>query len=193
MRAAAVPLLAALAACGGGQRPGPPRSTCADAAASITRALRVVAAEHADGVAELEPRFAAACRDDAWRPALVRCFALARDPAEHRVCIRRLEPGQRAEARAIQTSLYPASRRAPSPASRIADSCQRLAPVREALLGCDRLPPPYMFEMLRSIDAVLRAAVDAAIGQDTDLMAEVAMDCERRADEMRAVLTQVGC
>ncbi len=188
--------LAALAAvaCGGRQRSGPPRSTCAEAAASITRGLRMAAPEDADGAAALEPRFVAACRTSTWRPTIVRCFALARDPAEHRVCARRLEPGQRVEARLIQSTLYgPASQR-PAAAGGVADdSCHRMEPVIEALNGCDRLSPFEQLDLRRAIVLALQQASEASARAARASMVQAGSDCARVADQVRATLIHAGC
>ncbi len=185
--------LAALAAvaCGGRQQPGPPRATCAEAAASITRGLRMAAPEDGGGAAALEPRFAATCRTSAWRPTIVRCFAIARDPAEHRVCARRLDPGQRVEARLIQGALYgPASQR-PSAADTFADdSCDRLDSVIDALAACDRLSP---FEQLELRRALALALQQAAGSHATRPSLQANTDCARVADLVRATLIHAGC
>ena len=188
--------LAALAAvaCGGRQRTGPPRSTCAEAAASIARGLRRVAPAEADGVDALEPRFAAACRASAWRPTIVRCFAIARDPAEHRVCARRLDPGQRVEARLIQGALYgPASQRPPAGGGVADESCQRMGPVIEALGGCDRLSPFEQLDLRRAIVLALQQASEASASADRASLVQASGDCARVADQVRATLIHAGC
>lgn len=194
MKPAAIALVGVLAGCGGGPRPVGPRSSCADAAASIARGLRTAAPKQAEGAAELEPRFAQACRLSGWRPAVVRCFALARDPAEHRVCARRLEPAQRDEARQIQGALYgPASRRPVRSDPGLDDSCRRLGPVLEALLGCARLSPFDRLAIRQAIEAVLRGAAEVATSHDPLRTAQVSADCDRLADMVRAALVQAGC
>jgi hypothetical protein len=192
--AAALVALAALAGgCGGRQRTGPPRSTCAEAAASITQGLRRAAPEDAERASELEPRFAEVCRSSRWRPTVVRCFALARDPAEHRVCARRLEPAQRDEARTVQSVLYGPDAGRLRPREVVAtDGCRGLGPIREQLLTCDKLPPPYKLELATHLDALARAAFDASHAGGS-ARAELAEVCEQVVDHLRAQLVQVGC
>ncbi len=190
MRALALAL--ALMACGGSQHPGPPRSTCADAAASMVRGLRAAAPEAAERVAELEPRFAEVCRSSGWRPNIVRCFALARDPAEHRVCARRMPREQRDEARLIQGQLYgPASRRDSASTGTIDERCLQLGPVREGIMLCDRLSPFEQLELERYIDDVVMN-LTASI-RDPRRLEQIAAECERVATTIRATLAQLGC
>ncbi len=190
---AALALIGLLAGCGGGPRPVAPRSSCVDAAASIVRGLRTAAPAQAGGAPELEPRFVQACRSSSWRPAVVRCFALARDPAEQRVCARRLDPAQRDEARLIQGTLYPASRRPGRADTGLGDSCRRLGPVLEVLLACDRLSPFDQLAVRQAIEAVMRGAAEVATTHDPLRTAQVSADCERLADMVRAALVQAGC
>ena len=190
---AALALIGVLVGCGGGPRPVAPRSSCVDAAASIVRGLRTAAPEQAGGAPELEPRFVQACRSSTWRPAVVRCFALARDPAEHRVCARRLDPAQRGEARLIQGALYPASRRPARADAGLDDSCRRLGPVLDALLTCDRLSPFDQLAVRQAIEAVMRGAAEVATTRDPLRTAQVSADCDHLADMVRAALVQAGC
>ena len=194
MKTAALALVGMLAGCGGGQRPGAPRSSCADAAASIVRGLRAVAPAQAARAPALEPRFAQACRTSGWRPALVRCFALARDPAEHQVCARRLDPAQREEARLIQGALYePASRRAVTADGGLPEGCRHFQPVFDTVRACDRLSPFDQMEVTQAIQSLLQTAAEVATSRDPVRIAQVSANCEHLENMIRAALIQAGC
>lgn len=182
------------AACGAGRPAGPPRSTCADAAASIAQGLRLAAPADADRAADLEPRFAHACRTSRWRPNVVRCFVLSRDPAEHRVCARRLDPEQRAEARVIQGALYgEPTARARDGAPAAVTGCRGLPAARDALLACDFLPPPLKIELARDLELLARNAGNAAGTGGPTSAADLAAICDHMVDQVRGLLRQVGC
>jgi hypothetical protein len=181
------------AACGAGRTAGPPRSTCVAAAASIAQGLRLASPADAERAADLEPRFAHACRTSRWRPNVVRCFALARDPAEHRVCARRLEPPQRQEARVIQDALYgaPSARVRGSPPA--AAGCRGLLTTRDALLACDLLPPPLKIELARDLEILVRSVPGTAATGGPASAADLAVVCDHMIDQVRRLLLQVGC
>ena len=191
---AVVALAVGALACGGAPRTVAPRSSCADAAASITRGLRVAAPDDAGGVGELEPRFARACQSSRWRPNVVRCFALARDPAEQRVCARRLEPAQRDEARLIQATLdRPASRPRSLPARGLDGACARLGgPVLDAAMSCPRFAIAPR-ELHSVVETFMRRAAEAAASGDREQIDEIAAQCDQLAATLVAVLAQSGC
>ncbi|HVV82431.1 MAG TPA: hypothetical protein VHE35_05100 [Kofleriaceae bacterium] len=178
--------------CGGAQHPAPPRSTCADAAASIVRALRVLAPADGERAAELEPRFADTCRTSGWRPGVIRCFALARDPDEDRVCARRLEPDQRDKARLIQGTLYGPGR-AVVTAPSIGDNCRGLIDALEVIGTCPTLPPTVHMEMREAIQASLTYAATAAASRDPQQLEKAATRCQQLSDMLHNALVQVGC
>jgi hypothetical protein len=182
----------AAAGCGGGHRPGPPRSTCADAAASIVSGLRRITTADAEQVTALEPRFADACRSSGWRPNVVRCFAIARDVPEQRVCARRLTLAQRDEARLIQGELYAGTARPNRErGGRIDERCRQLGRVLEGLFLCDQLSPFDQMELRRHIELVVSSMATA--GDDPRRAAEIAEDCDRLADRIRDTLIRAGC
>ncbi len=190
-RAPAAPLALALVAalgCGGRKVPAAPRSTCADAAAAIARGLHAATGEPAITV---EAPLAALCRSAAWRPAVVRCFALARDPAEHRICARRLEPAQRDDARVLQANLYGA----PADASergqvRYPPACMRLRGAFERFAACDRMGANRM-EVAALVSTVLERA--GAEGLDPGAVAMVSLECERLGAALRSAVEAAGC
>lgn len=190
---AALALAVAASGCGGAQRPGPPRSSCEEAAASIVRGLRSVAPADADKAAELEPRFVEACRRSAWRPGLVRCFAIARDAAELRVCARRLDRPQRDEASAIQAELYGVTRRETDRGGSVDEQCRRLlGPAIEQLFVCgDQLSPFERLDLRRQVDTIVRSLELAH--RDPDRAGDVAHECARLADRIRIALSRAGC
>ena len=192
--AAPLMLVALAAGCGASRPAGPPRSTCAEAAASIAQGLRVASPGDAERAADLEPRFANACRTSRWRPNVVRCFALARDPAEHRVCANRLEPAQREEAHVIQGALYATPNRA-RPDEELPDLgiCPGLTVARDALLACPALPESTKLDYVRSLEVLARSIGRAAAASGPSGDGELAMICERMLHEVRRVLMNVGC
>lgn len=189
-------VIAALMAtgCGGRSVPAPPRSSCADAAASIVRGLR--ASGHEDA-ATIEGRLAATCRKDHWRGAVVRCFALARDPAELRVCSRRLEPVQRTEARALQHELDgEPTKVGGGRASGTTPACERLAEVFVQFSTCPPLVArfgPSLPELSAYTERSLARAAEAVQRRDAAAAVRADADCDMLGARLRDAVDQAGC
>jgi hypothetical protein len=125
---------------------------------------------------------------------VVRCFALARDPAEHRVCAHRLAPAQREEARVIQGALYgtPGGRARPAASVEI-EGCRGLGAARDALLSCDLLPAPLKVDLARDLETLARSAGLAASSGGPTSAADLAEICDHMIEQVRRLLLQVGC
>lgn len=180
--------LAALVGCGGHAVPAAPRSTCTQAAVAITRGWTQTTGKPA---ASVERTVAELCRSARWRPTVVRCFALARDPAELRVCARRLTPEQRDQARVVQAELE--GKPVPVPGERTADlppACMQLRAVFARFAACDRLAM-FRDDITPQIAIVLSRA--SSVGNDPALLVFVSNQCELLAGALQQATSSAGC